>query len=137
MPLLHALTALVKQAPATVARASPSAASVALSALATNAATSFALPALPYDYGALEPHISGEIMKIHHTKHHQAYVTNLNIALDKYASASAAGNVAEMVALQPAIRFNGGGCVVRAVCGEGMAPSHEAAHPLPSLLQPH
>lgn len=42
------------------------------------------LPALPYDFGALEPHIDAQTMQIHHGKHHQAYVTNLNNALDKH-----------------------------------------------------
>jgi superoxide dismutase, Fe-Mn family len=40
------------------------------------------LPPLPYDYDALEPHIDAQTMEIHHTKHHQAYVTNLNAALE-------------------------------------------------------
>src|SRR5262245_44807550 len=42
------------------------------------------LPALPYNHGALEPHIDAQTMQIHHGKHHQAYVTNLNAALDKH-----------------------------------------------------
>jgi superoxide dismutase, Fe-Mn family len=42
------------------------------------------LPALPYDFGALEPHIDAKTMEIHHGKHHQAYVNNLNAALEKY-----------------------------------------------------
>ena len=42
------------------------------------------LPALPYNHGALEPHIDALTMQIHHGKHHQAYVTNLNAALDKH-----------------------------------------------------
>jgi Fe-Mn family superoxide dismutase len=42
------------------------------------------LPALPYDFAALEPHIDKQTMEIHHGKHHQAYVTNLNAALDKH-----------------------------------------------------
>ena len=42
------------------------------------------LPKLPYDHAALEPHIDTLTMQIHHGKHHQAYVTNLNAALEKY-----------------------------------------------------
>jgi Fe-Mn family superoxide dismutase len=42
------------------------------------------LPALPYDFAALEPHIDAQTMQIHHGKHHQAYVNNLNAALDKH-----------------------------------------------------
>jgi len=42
------------------------------------------LPTLPYDFAALEPHIDAETMRIHHGKHHQAYLTNLNAALDKH-----------------------------------------------------
>ena len=42
------------------------------------------LPGLPYDFGALEPHIDAQTMQIHHGKHHQAYVNNLNAALDKH-----------------------------------------------------
>jgi superoxide dismutase, Fe-Mn family len=44
----------------------------------------YELPPLPYDYAALEPHIDTETMKLHHDKHHQAYVTNLNGAIEKH-----------------------------------------------------
>lgn len=70
---------------------------------------SFQLPDLPYDFQALEPVISAEIMQLHYTKHHQAYVTNLNAALEKYHEAEMKKDMAAMVALQAAIRFNGGG----------------------------
>lgn len=49
------------------------------------------LPDLPYDYGALEPHISAEIMQLHHSKHHATYVNNLNVAEEKYQEALAKG----------------------------------------------
>ena len=64
------------------------------------------LPPLPYDYNALEPYISEQIMRLHHTKHHQAYVNGLNGADEKYIKAT---SVKERIALQAAIKFNGGG----------------------------
>ena len=61
------------------------AASWAASTTATAAATDvFKLPALTYDYSALEPHIDATTMKFHHDKHHAAYVKNLNAAVNKY-----------------------------------------------------
>lgn len=51
------------------------------------------LPDLPYEYNALEPVISGEIMKLHHQKHHATYVTNLNVAEEKYNDAKANSNL--------------------------------------------
>ena len=68
----------------------------------------YQLPDLPYDYKALEPIISGEIMELHHKKHHQGYVTNLNVGLQKYADAEAKRDVGTMIQLQGAIKFNGG-----------------------------
>jgi Fe-Mn family superoxide dismutase len=71
----------------------------------------FELPKLPYSYNALEPHIDARTMEIHHGKHHQAYVTNLNNAI--------AGTDAEKMSIEdickniskypPAVRNNGGG----------------------------
>ena len=45
------------------------------------------LPDLPYDYGALEPHINAQIMELHYSKHHAAYVNNLNVTEEKYLDA--------------------------------------------------
>ncbi|KAL5038153.1 hypothetical protein BDV3_001686 [Batrachochytrium dendrobatidis] len=67
------------------------------------------LPDLPYDFNALEPFISAEIMQLHHSKHHQAYVNNLNIAEEKLHGAIEKNDVASQIALQGAIKFNGGG----------------------------
>lgn len=64
------------------------------------------LPRLPYDYNALEPCISEQTMKLHHDKHHRAYVDALNAAEAAYAKAS---TPRERIALQSAIKFNGGG----------------------------
>ena len=64
------------------------------------------LPALEYPYNALEPFISEEIMTLHHTKHHQTYVNALNAAEAAYAKAA---SPKERIALQAALKFNGGG----------------------------
>ncbi|KAL6486393.1 hypothetical protein MHYP_G00057850 [Metynnis hypsauchen] len=55
------------------------------------------LPDLPYDYGALEPHVCAEIMQLHHSKHHATYVNNLNVAEEKYHEALAKGELMEAV----------------------------------------
>ncbi|CAM9796638.1 unnamed protein product, partial [Hapterophycus canaliculatus] len=81
----------------------------AISSSAAARAEAVVLPDLTYDYGELEPAISGEIMKIHHTKHHQAYINNLNAAMEKLADAEAKGDVTAIVQQQAAIKFNGGG----------------------------
>ena len=70
---------------------------------------SFSLPELPYDYGALEPVISGEIMQLHHQKHHQTYIPNYNKALEQLDQALAKADSSSIVQLQSAIKFNGGG----------------------------
>ena len=64
------------------------------------------LPDLPYSYDALEPYISRQIMELHHKKHHQTYVNSLNAAEAAYAKAS---TPKERIALQAALKFNGGG----------------------------
>ncbi len=68
-----------------------------------------ALPDLSYDYNALEPAISAETMEIHHSKHHNTYVTNLNATVEKIDKAMASGDVSATIALQGALKFNGGG----------------------------
>lgn len=95
-------------------------------------AQTFQLPNLPYEYKDLEPVISEEIMRIHHTKHHQAYVNNLNAALEKYAAAEAKGDVAAMIALQSAIKFNGGGHVNHSIFWTNLAPQSQGGGEAPS-----
>lgn len=72
---------------------------------------SFTLPALPYAHEALEPHFDTLTMQIHHGKHHQAYVDNLNKALDgtEHAGKSLEELMAMISKLPPAVRNNGGG----------------------------
>lgn len=88
----------------------------------TAARKKYELPPLPYDFSALEPVINAEIMELHYTKHHQAYVNNLNAALEKYWAAEDRRDVGAMIALTPAIRFNGGGHVNHSLFWENLAP---------------
>ncbi|XP_009464621.1 PREDICTED: superoxide dismutase [Mn], mitochondrial [Nipponia nippon] len=81
------------------------------------------LPDLPYDYGALEPHISAEIMQLHHSKHHATYVNNLNVAEEKYKEALAKGDVTAQVSLQPAVKFNGGGHINHTIFWTNLSPT--------------
>uniref|UniRef100_A0AAV3A6W1 Superoxide dismutase [Mn], mitochondrial n=1 Tax=Pyxicephalus adspersus TaxID=30357 RepID=A0AAV3A6W1_PYXAD len=81
------------------------------------------LPDLPYDFGALQPHISAEIMQLHHSKHHATYVNNLNIAEEKYSEALAKGDVTAQIALQPALKFNGGGHVNHSIFWTNLSPN--------------
>lgn len=71
----------------------------------------FELPALPYAHDALEPHIDTKTMEIHHGKHHAAYVTNLNAAIQgtEHEGKSLAELMANISKLSPAVRNNGGG----------------------------
>ncbi|KAG8159667.1 hypothetical protein KVR01_010304 [Diaporthe batatas] len=97
------------------------------------------LPALPYAYDALEPSISKQIMELHHSKHHQAYVTNLNKALFDLAAAVQTNDIDKQITLQSAINFNGGGHINHSLFWQNLAPasSPEASRPdesAPSLL---
>jgi len=83
----------------------------------------FVLPDLAYDYNALEPVISAETMTLHHSKHHQTYITNLNATMEKIDSAMAAGNVSETIALQGGLKFNGGGHINHTLFWENMSPN--------------
>jgi Fe-Mn family superoxide dismutase len=88
------------------------------------------LPKLPYDFAALEPHIDAKTMEIHHGKHHQAYVTNLNAALDKHPElhnksidelCRGIDSVPEDV--RTAVRNNGGGHWNHSLFWKLMAPN--------------
>nr|ABW98672.1 mitochondrial manganese superoxide dismutase [Argopecten irradians]ACU00737.1 manganese superoxide dismutase [Argopecten irradians] len=81
------------------------------------------LPDLPYDYNALEPYISADIMQLHHSKHHAAYVNNLNIAEEKLAEATETKNINQVIQLQPALKFNGGGHINHSIFWEVLSPN--------------
>jgi superoxide dismutase, Fe-Mn family len=94
------------------------------------AAMTFTLPPLPYAYDALEPHIDETTMRLHHDKHHQTYVDNLNKALTGY-DALATLTVEELLSdidglpaeIQLAVRNNGGGHANHSLLWEAMSPS--------------
>ncbi|KAI7868921.1 Mn superoxide dismutase [Spinellus fusiger] len=94
------------------------------------------LPELAYDYNSLEPHVSGEIMKIHHSKHHQAYVNGLNQAEEKLEAAVKSNDVKQQIALQGALKFNGGGHINHTLFWENLAPVSQGGGQTPkgSLL---
>ena len=87
------------------------------------------LPALPYDFAALEPHIDAQTMQIHHGKHHQAYVNNLNAALEKHPDL-AGKSIEELIGnlnavpedIRTAVRNNGGGHLNHSLFWTWMAP---------------
>ncbi|MDR3004923.1 MAG: superoxide dismutase [Acidovorax sp.] len=92
------------------------------------------LPALPYAYDALEPHIDAKTMEIHHSKHHQTYVNSLNAALqDSAYSAFAQEPVEQLIAdlnrlpeaLRPAVRNHGGGHANHSLFWTVMAPASQ------------
>ena len=78
------------------------------------------LPDLPYAYDALEPYISRQIMELHHKKHHQTYVNALNAAEQAYAKA---GSPKQRIALQAALKFNGGGHINHSLFWKNLAPN--------------
>ncbi len=90
----------------------------------------FELPALPYDYNALEPHVDEQTMRIHHDKHHAAYVKNVNAALEKHPDVPVSsvealvGNLdAVPEAIRTAVRNNGGGHANHTLFWQVMAPN--------------
>lgn len=82
----------------------------------------YSLPDLPYDYGALEPHISGQIMELHHDKHHQTYVTGANTALEQLEEARASEKLQTVNLLQKNLAFNLAGHVNHTVFWPNMSP---------------
>jgi superoxide dismutase, Fe-Mn family len=83
----------------------------------------YTLPELPYAKNALEPHISGAIMELHHGKHHAAYVTNANVALDKLAEARAKNDFAPVAALERALAFNVSGHIMHSIFWNNLKPN--------------
>ena len=85
--------------------------------------TTYQLPDLSYDFGALEPHLSARILELHHDKHHRAYVDGTNATLEKLAAARAAGDFSAIVGLEKTLAFNMSGHVLHSMLWENLSPN--------------
>ena len=83
----------------------------------------YTLPELPYDYAALEPHISATIMELHYSKHHQTYVNGANATLDLLAEAREKGDFANINRLQKDLAFNLGGHTNHSIFWTNLSPN--------------
>lgn len=77
------------------------------------------------DYSALEPYISGQIMELHHSKHHQTYVNGLNTALQTVTEAESKGDYTKAASQAPLINFHGGGHLNHSLFWENLAPANK------------
>jgi Fe-Mn family superoxide dismutase len=85
--------------------------------------TVYSLPDLPYDPGALEPYISGQIMELHHDKHHANYVKGANTALEKLHEQQGKGDFGSLASLERNLAFNVSGHVLHSVFWTNLSPS--------------
>ena len=89
-----------------------------------NTVAEYTLPDLPYDYGALEPHISGKIMELHHDKHHATYVKGANDTLEKLAAARDDESIAGKVyGLSATLAFHLGGHTNHSIFWKNLSPN--------------
>lgn len=84
--------------------------------------STYSLPDLAYDYGALEPYVSGQIMELHHDKHHAAYVTGANTTLEKIADARDKDDFSSIVGLEKTLAFNVSGHVLHSIFWNNLSP---------------
>jgi Fe-Mn family superoxide dismutase len=83
----------------------------------------YSLPELPYDYAALEPHYSAEVLELHHDKHHKAYVDGANTALDKLDQARTSDDFGTINQLQKNLAFHLSGHVLHSMFWENLSPN--------------
>ena len=95
----------------------------------------YSLPQLPYDYASLEPFISEELLRIHHDKHHQAYVNAANQDLEKLEKARQEENELDFKAIAKNLSFNVDGHILHSLFWTNMAPSNQASQPEEELLK--
>jgi Fe-Mn family superoxide dismutase len=82
----------------------------------------YTLPDLPYDFGALEPHYSGQIVELHHDKHHAAYVSGANTTLEKLSEARDKGDFGSVMGLEKTLAFNVSGHVLHSLFWKNLSP---------------
>ena len=82
----------------------------------------YVLPDLGYDFGALEPHYSGQILELHHGKHHAAYVAGANTTLEKLADCRDKGDYGSIVGLENTLAFNISGHVLHSIFWKNLSP---------------
>ena len=82
----------------------------------------YSLPDLPYDYAALEPALSAQILELHHDKHHAAYVAGANTTLEKLEAARASEDYASIVGLEKTLAFNLSGHILHDIYWQNMSP---------------
>ena len=85
----------------------------------------YSLPELTYDYSALSPHISAQIMELHHSKHHAAYVAGANTAIEKLAEAREANDFANINRLQKDLAFHLGGHTNHSIFWKNLTPDSQ------------
>lgn len=83
----------------------------------------YTLPDMPYDYAALEPAITGEILELHHAKHHAAYVKGANDTLEKLAEARDKSEFGGLVGLEKTFAFNLSGHVLHSIFWQNLSPT--------------
>ena len=82
----------------------------------------YTLPDLAYDYGALEPHLSGRILELHHGKHHKTYVEGANTVLEKLEQARATGDFGSINQLEKNLAFHLSGHILHSIFWKNLAP---------------
>jgi len=82
----------------------------------------YVLPDLPYDYGALEPHLSGRIMELHHDKHHRTYVDTANECIEKLLEIRRKHDFDSIAALEHKLAFNVSGHLLHSLFWQNLAP---------------
>lgn len=82
----------------------------------------YSLPDMPYDYAALEPAITGEILELHHAKHHAAYVAGANLTLERLEEAREKQQFADLVGMEKTLAFNLSGHVLHTMFWQNLSP---------------